>query len=72
MASRRTIIEEWMMAQKRHHLSDVQVQMARELDSNRILYGRLTTTSRSRGKPRCHNTLRTSMRNASSVSSLRL
>ena len=28
---RRTIIEEWMMAQKRHHLSDVQVQMAREL-----------------------------------------
>lgn len=31
MASRRTIIEEWMVAQKRHHLSDVQVQMAREL-----------------------------------------
>ena len=37
MASRRAIIEEWMVAQKRHHLSDVQVQMARELDSNRIL-----------------------------------
>ncbi len=33
MASRRTIIEEWMVAQKRHHLSDVQVQMARELGS---------------------------------------
>lgn len=31
MASRRTMIEEWMVAQKRHHLSDVQVQMAREL-----------------------------------------
>lgn len=31
MASKRTIIEEWMVAQKRHHLSDVQVQMAREL-----------------------------------------
>lgn len=31
MASRRTIIEEWMVAQKRHHLTDVQVQMAREL-----------------------------------------
>lgn len=31
MASKRTIIEEWMVAQKRHHLSDVQVQMAHEL-----------------------------------------
>lgn len=31
MASRRTIIEEWMVAQKRHHLTDMQVQMAREL-----------------------------------------
>lgn len=31
MASRRTILEEWMVAQKRHHLTDVQVQMAREL-----------------------------------------
>lgn len=31
MASRRTMIEEWGVAQKRHHLSDVQVQMAREL-----------------------------------------
>lgn len=31
MASRRFMIEEWMMAQKRHHFSDIQVQMAREL-----------------------------------------
>lgn len=31
MASKRTIIEEWIVAQKRHHLSDMQVQMAREL-----------------------------------------
>lgn len=31
MASRRTIIQDWMVAQKRHHLTDVQVQMAREL-----------------------------------------
>lgn len=31
MASRRTIIEEWMVAQKRHHLTDMQMQMAREL-----------------------------------------
>lgn len=31
MASRRTIIQDWMVAQKRHHLSDMQVQMAREL-----------------------------------------
>lgn len=31
MASRRAIIEEWMVAQIRHHLSDMQVQMAREL-----------------------------------------
>lgn len=31
MASKRTIIEEWIVTQKRHHLSDIQVQMAREL-----------------------------------------
>lgn len=31
MASKRKIIEEWIGAQKRHRLSDVQVQMAREL-----------------------------------------
>lgn len=31
MASKRTIFEEWIEAQKRHHLSDMQVQMAREL-----------------------------------------
>lgn len=31
MASRRTIIQDWMVAQKCHHLSDMQVQMAREL-----------------------------------------
>lgn len=31
MASKRSIIEEWIAAQKRHHLSDTQVQMAREL-----------------------------------------
>lgn len=31
MASKRTIILEWLEAQKRHRLSDMQVQMAREL-----------------------------------------
>lgn len=31
MASKRTVIEEWIESQKRHHLSDTQVQMAREL-----------------------------------------
>lgn len=31
MASKRTIIQDWVVAQKRHHLSDTQVQMAREL-----------------------------------------
>ena len=31
MASKRTVIEEWIEAQKRHRLSDSQVQMAREL-----------------------------------------
>lgn len=31
MASKRTIIQDWMVPQKRHHLSDMQVQMAREL-----------------------------------------
>lgn len=31
MASKRTIIQDWMVAQKRYHLTDTQVQMAREL-----------------------------------------
>lgn len=31
MASKRTVIEEWIEAQKRHQLTDCQVQMAREL-----------------------------------------
>lgn len=34
MASKRTIIEEWIEAQKRHRLSDIQIQMARELGFN--------------------------------------
>ena len=37
MASRRTIIEEWIVAQKRHHLNDMQVQMARDY-GNHTLY----------------------------------
>lgn len=31
MASKRTIIQDWIVAQKRHYLSDMQVQIAREL-----------------------------------------
>lgn len=31
MASRRTILQDWMVAQKRHHLSDMQEQMACKL-----------------------------------------
>lgn len=31
MASKRTIIQDWIVAQKLHHLTDSQVQMAREL-----------------------------------------
>lgn len=34
MATNRSQLEKWLTAQKRHHLSDKQVQMARELGLN--------------------------------------
>ena len=34
MAVTKAILEKWMVAQKRHRLSDRQVQMARELGLN--------------------------------------
>lgn len=41
MAVTKTILEKWMVAQKRHRLSDKQVQMARELGLNPDKLGKI-------------------------------
>ncbi|WP_302405911.1 hypothetical protein [Barnesiella intestinihominis] len=41
MAVTKAILEKWMVAQKRHHLSDKQVQMARELGLNPEKLGKI-------------------------------
>lgn len=41
MAITKAILEKWMMAQKRHRLSDKQVQMARELGLNPDKLGKI-------------------------------
>lgn len=41
MAVTKTILEKWMVAQKRHRLSDKQVQMARELGLNPEKLGKI-------------------------------
>lgn len=41
MAVTKAILEKWMMAQKRHRLSDKQVQMARELGLNPDKLGKM-------------------------------
>lgn len=41
MVSRRAIIQDWMVAQKRHHLSDMQVQMACELGFKTISHPKI-------------------------------
>ena len=41
MAVTKAILEKWMAAQKRHHLSDKQVQMARELGLNPDKLGKI-------------------------------
>ena len=41
MAVTKAILEKWMVAQKRHHLSDRQVQMARELGLNPDKLGKI-------------------------------
>ena len=41
MAVTKAILEKWMVAQKRHHLSDKQVQMARELGLNPDKLGKI-------------------------------
>lgn len=41
MAVTKTILEKWMVAQKRHRLSDKQVQMARELGLNPDKFGKI-------------------------------
>lgn len=41
MAMAKAILEKWAVAQKRHHLSDKQVQMARELGLNPDKFGKI-------------------------------
>lgn len=41
MATNKSQLEKWLTAQKRHHLSDKQVQMARELGLNADKLGKL-------------------------------
>lgn len=41
MAVTKAILEKWMVAQKRHRLSDKQVQMARELELNPDKLGKI-------------------------------
>lgn len=41
MAVTKAILEKWMVAQKRHRLSDKQVQMARELGLNPDKFGKI-------------------------------
>lgn len=41
MATNRSQLEKWLTAQKRHHLSDKQVQMARELGLNPNKLGKI-------------------------------
>lgn len=41
MATNKSQLEKWLTAQKRHHLSDKQVQMARELGLNPDKLGKL-------------------------------
>lgn len=41
MAVTKAILEKWLVVQKRHHLSDKQVQMARELDLNPDKLGKI-------------------------------
>ena len=41
MAVTKAILEKWMVAQKRHRLSDKQVQMARELGLNPDKLGKI-------------------------------
>lgn len=41
MAMAKAILEKWAVAQKRHHLSDKQVQMVRELGLNPDKFGKI-------------------------------
>ena len=41
MAVKKVILEKWMVAQKKHHLSDRHVQMARELGLNPDKLGKI-------------------------------
>ncbi len=41
MATNKSQLEKWLTAQKRHHLSDKQVQMARELGLNPDKLGKM-------------------------------
>ena len=55
MAIKKSQIEKWIVAQKKHRLSDTHVQMARELGLNPDKLGKIETTGKSRGKPPYRN-----------------
>lgn len=52
MSVKKAILEKWVVAQKKHHLSDKHVQMARELGLNPDKLGKIETTRRKHGKHR--------------------
>lgn len=67
MVSKRAIIEEWMVTQKRHHLSDVQVQMARELGFKPDSLRKIDNHKQEPWKTPLPHTSRTSMKSNLSV-----
>ena len=67
MAVTKAILEKWMVAQKRHRLSDKQVQMARELGLNPDKLGKIDNHRRSPGKLRFRSLSKASISSGSSV-----
>ena len=66
MGVKKAILEKWVVAQKKHHLSDKHVQMARELGLNPDKLGKIDNHKQETGKPRCPNSLRKSIISVSS------
>lgn len=63
----KAILEKWMVAQKRHRLSDKQVQMARELGLNPDKLGKIDNHKQEAWKARFRSSLKVSISNDSSV-----
>lgn len=67
MAVTKAILEKWMVAQKRHRLSDRQVQMARELGLNPDKLGKIDNHRQESGKLRFHCLSKVSISSGSNV-----